>query len=166
MPALEGGDALEGDLEKLYEMHENGLRLIQLIHFRNNELGHAQTSPYSPGGLSEFGREVVREANRLGLVIDTAHANNETLMDVIALSRHPIIFSHGGVREYTDHDRVVTDDQIRAIAENGGVVGIWPNDFDRIGHLINRIQRCLDKYFRSSGPRGRLGQPAQLTPQS
>jgi membrane dipeptidase len=139
MPALEGGDALEGDIEKLYEMHKNGLRLIQLIHFRNNELGHTQTWPYSPGGLTEFGREVVREANRLGLVIDTAHANNETLMDVIALSRHPIIFSHGGVREYTDHDRAVTDDQIRAIAENGGVVGIWPH-----GRHLSTVAEMVD----------------------
>jgi len=139
MPALEGGDALEGDIQKLSEMHKNGLRLIQLIHFRNNELGHTQTWPYSPGGLTEFGHEVVREANRLGIVIDTAHANNETLMDVLALSRHPIIFSHGGVREYTDHDRAVTDDQIRAIASNGGVVGIWPH-----GRLISTVAEMVD----------------------
>ncbi|MCP5091534.1 MAG: hypothetical protein GY949_11485 [Gammaproteobacteria bacterium] len=139
MPALEGADALEGDIENLFEMHENGLRLIQLIHFRNNELGHTQTWPYSPGGLTEFGREVVREANRLRLVIDMAHANNETLMDVLALSRHPVIFSHGGVRKYTDHDRAVTDDQIRAIAKNGGVVGIWPH-----GRHISTVAEMVD----------------------
>ena len=139
MPALEGADALEGDIENLYKMHANGLRLIQLIHFRNNELGHTQTWPYSPGGLTEFGREVVREANRLGLVIDMAHANNETLMDTLELSWHPIIFSHGGVREYTDHDRAVTDDQIRAIAENGGVVGIWPH-----GRHIATVAEMVD----------------------
>lgn len=139
MPALEGGDALEGDIENLYEMHKDGLRLIQLIHFRNNELGHTQTWPYSPGGLTDFGHEVVREANRLGIVIDMAHANNETLTDVLVLSRHPIIFSHGGVREYTDHDRAVTDDQIRAIARNGGVVGIWPH-----GRHISTVAEMVD----------------------
>jgi len=57
MPALEGADALEGNIDNLFEMQENGLRLIQLVHFRNNELGHTQTWPYSPGGLTEFGRE-------------------------------------------------------------------------------------------------------------
>jgi len=139
MPALEGADALEGDIENLHEMHANGLRLIQLIHFRNNELGHTQTWPYSPGGLTEFGREVVGEANRLGLVIDMAHANEETLADALKLSIHPLIFSHGGVREYTDHDRAVTDDQIRAIAENGGVVGIWPH-----GRHISTVAEMVD----------------------
>jgi membrane dipeptidase len=139
MPALEGADALEGDIENLYKMHANGLRLIQLIHFRNNELGHTQTWPYSPGGLTEFGREVVREANRLGLIIDMAHANEETLADALELSKHPVIFSHGGVREYTDHDRALTDDQIRAIAENGGVVGIWPH-----GRHISTVAEMVD----------------------
>lgn len=139
MPALEGGDALEGNIENLREMHTNGLRLIQLIHFRNNELGHTQTWPYSPGRLTEFGHEVVREANRLGIVIDMAHANSETIMDVLAVSRHPVIFSHGGVREYSDHDRVVTDDQIRAIAKNGGIVGIWPHG----GH-ISTVAEMVD----------------------
>lgn len=127
MPALEGADALEGDINNLYEMHRNGLRLIQLVHFRNNELGHVQTWPYSPGGLTEFGREVVRESNRLKLVIDLAHANEQTIDEVLALSTHPVIFSHGGVREFTDHDRAVTDEQIRAIAEQGGIIGIWPH---------------------------------------
>ncbi len=127
MPALEGADALEGKIENLHEMHNMGLRLIQLIHFRNNELGHTQTYPYSPGGLTVFGREVVRESNRLGLIIDLAHANNETIMDVLELSEHPVIFSHGGVRAFTEHDRAVTDQEILAIASKGGVIGIWPH---------------------------------------
>ena len=139
MPALEGADALEGDIGKVQEMYDNGLRLIQLIHFRNNELGHTQTWPYSPGGLTEFGREVVREANRLGLIIDLADANEETIADVLALSRHPVIFSHGGVRKYTDHDRAVTDEQIRAIAASGGIIGIWPH-----GRHISTVAEMVD----------------------
>ena len=127
LPALEGSDALEGDINNLYEMHANGLRLVQLIHFRNNELGHTQTWPYSPGGLTDFGRLVVQEANRLGLVIDVAHANEQTISEVLQLSKHPVIFSHGGVREFTNHDRAVTDDQIRAISAKGGIIGIWPH---------------------------------------
>lgn len=146
LPALEGADALEGDIENLRRMVDNGLRLIQLVHFRNNELGHMQTWPYSPGGLTEFGKEVVREANRLGLIIDMAHCNHETMMDILELSQHPVLFSHGGVREFTEHDRAVNDDEIRAIAANGGVVGIWPHGrhlsdvaemVDYIEHVIN-----------------------------
>lgn len=139
MPALEGADALEGDIENLNKLHDGGLRLLQLVHFRNNEVGHNQTWPYSPGGLTAFGHEVVREANRLGIVIDMAHANDETLMDVLELSQHPLIFSHGGVREYTDHDRAVTDDQIRAIADKEGVVGIWPH-----GRLLESVEEMVD----------------------
>ena len=139
MPALEGGDALEGDIDNLSAMHAAGLRLIQLVHFRNNEIGHMQTWPYSPGGLTGFGREVVREANRLGLVIDLAHSNHETIMDVLEVSRHPVIFSHGGVRRYTDHDRAVNDEEIRAIAAKGGVVGIWPH-----GRHIASVAEMVD----------------------
>lgn len=139
MPALEGADALEGRIENLHEMHGLGLRLLQLVHFRANELGHIQTYPYSPGGLTEFGEEVVREANHLGIVIDMAHANNETIMDVLELSKHPVIFSHGGVREFTDHDRAVTDQEIRAIAEHGGVIGIWPH-----GRHIETVSIVVD----------------------
>ena len=139
MPALEGADALEGKIENLYEMHRMGLRLIQLIHFRNNELGHMQTWPYSPGGLTDFGREVVREANRLGIIIDMAHANNETMMDVLEISEHPVIFSHGGVRKFTEHDRAVTDQEIRAIADKGGIIGIWPH-----GRHIATVELMVD----------------------
>lgn len=127
IPALEGADALEGSIENFRAMVDAGLRLIQVVHFRANELGHIQTYPYSPGGLTEFGRDVVREANRLGVVIDLAHANTETIMDVLAMSQDPVIFSHGGLKALYEQDRALSDDEIRAIAEAGGVVGIWPN---------------------------------------
>ena len=97
------------------------------MHFRANELGHIQTYPYSPGGLTPFGKDAVREANHLGIVIDLAHANTETIMDTLALSRAPVLFSHGGVTALDQCDRCVTDEEIRAIAQKGGVVGIWPD---------------------------------------
>ncbi len=145
LPALEGADALEGDIDNLHSMHANGLRLIQLVHFRNNELGHHQTWPYSPGGLTEFGRDVVREANRLGLVIDVAHANHETIRDVLELSTDPVIFSHGGVREFTDHDRAVDDEQIRAIAAKGGAIGIWPHGrhIEDVAEMVDYIEHVI-----------------------
>lgn len=145
MPALEGADGLEGNIENLHKMHELGLRLIQLVHFRANELGHIQTYPYSPGGLTAFGREVVREANRLGLVIDVAHANTETIMDVLELSSDPIIFSHGGLKEILEKDRALTDDEVRAIADSGGIVGIWPNgsSIPDIGVMVDHIERII-----------------------
>lgn len=127
IPALEGADGLEGQMGRLYELHEKGLGLIQLVHFRANALGHIQTWPYTPGGLTAFGREVVREANRLGIIIDLAHANSRTIRDTLRTSRHPVLFSHTGVKALHEGDRYLGDDDIRAIAARDGVIGIWPN---------------------------------------
>lgn len=146
IPALEGADALEGQIENLHRMHEMGLRLIQLVHFRANELGHIQTYPYSPGGLTEFGKEVVREANRLGIVIDLAHANNETIMDTLEMSEDPVIFSHGGLQAILEQDRALTDDEVLAIAAKGGVVGIWPNgaSVPDVATMVDHIEHVIE----------------------
>ncbi len=127
IPALEGADGLDGDIEHLYELHRKGVGLVQIVHFRANALGHIQTWPYTPGGLTPFGKEVVRESNRLGIVIDLAHANSETIANTLELSRHPVIFSHTGVAALHDGDRYLGDTDIRAIAAKGGVIGIWPS---------------------------------------
>ena len=127
LAALEGADGLEGEIEHLRELHRRGVSLVQLVHFRANEIGHIQTWPYSPGGLTDFGREVVEEANRLGMVIDLAHANPETIRDVLAVSSRPVLFSHTGARSLKKLDRHLGDDEIRAIAGKGGLIGIWPN---------------------------------------
>jgi membrane dipeptidase len=127
LAALEGGDGLEGRVENLRDLYRRGLRLLQLVHFRANELGHIQTYPYSPGGLTPFGREAVHEANRLGIIIDLAHANTETIMDALKESSQPVLFSHTGAKALHDGDRYLSDDEIIAIASKGGVIGIWPN---------------------------------------
>jgi membrane dipeptidase len=137
--ALEGADGLEGDLEHLRELHRKGVSLVQLVHFRANDIGHIQTWPYTPGGLTDFGREVVAEANRLKIVIDLAHANPETIRDVLAVSSHPVLFSHTGALALDERDRHLGDEEIRAIAEKGGVVGIWPN-----GDALPQLSDMLD----------------------
>jgi membrane dipeptidase len=126
LAALEGADGLEGSLDNLREIHRRGVRLVQLMHFLDNEIGGNQTPPHEDRGLTAFGREVVREANRLGIVIDLAHANNRTIMDTLQTSSQPLVFSHTGVKVLHEGDRYVTDDEIRAIAAKSGVVGIWP----------------------------------------
>jgi membrane dipeptidase len=127
LAALEGGDGLEGQVENLRDLYRRGLRLLQLVHFRANELGHVQTYPYSPGGLTAFGRSAVHEANRLGIIIDLAHANTETIMDALKESSQPVLFSHTAVKALHDGDRNLKDDEIVAVASKGGVIGIWPN---------------------------------------
>jgi membrane dipeptidase len=126
LPALEGADGLEGSIENLRELHRRGVRLVQLVHFLDNDLGHNQTPPYTQDGLTPFGRQVVQEANRLGILVDLAHANTRTILDAIEVSSQPILFSHTGVRSLQEGDRYLTDAEIRAIGAAGGVIGIWP----------------------------------------
>ncbi len=147
LPALEGGDGLEGSVDNLRELHRMGLGLLQLVHFRANELGHIQTYPYSPGGLTEAGREIVREANRLGIVIDLAHANTETIMDALEVSQHPVVFSHGGLKAFKpERDRALTDEELRAFAAHRGVVGIWPNgsDAETVSQMVDYIEHVIE----------------------
>ena len=141
IPALEGADGLQGDIEKLRELHRLGVGLVQLVHFRANELGHIQTWPYTPGGLTPFGEQVVREANELGIIVDLAHANAETIADALAVSEDPMLFSHTGARVFDDGDRALADAEITAIAAKGGVIGIWPNgsSVPRLTDMVRHI---------------------------
>ncbi|HSW29433.1 MAG TPA: membrane dipeptidase [Longimicrobiales bacterium] len=127
MAALEGVDGLEGSLDNLREVQRRGVRLVQLIHFLNNDVGHKQTEPFIDEGLTDFGREFIRESNRLGLIVDLAHANTPTIMDALEVSTQPMIFSHTGVKARHGGARDVTDEEIRAIAAKGGLIGIWPS---------------------------------------
>ncbi len=140
LPALEGADGLEGSLDNLRELHRRGLRLIQLMHFLDNDIGSNQTPPHEDRGLTDFGRSVVREANRLGIIIDLAHANTRTIMDALEVSTQPMLFSHTGAKALHEADRYLTDDEIRAIAARGGVIGIWPAEvFGTIDGMVRHI---------------------------
>jgi membrane dipeptidase len=140
MAALEGADGLEGKIENLKQLYKQGLRLVQLVHFRSNNLGSVQTKPYSEGGLLPFGAEVVQECNRMGIVIDLAHANNRTIVDTVKLSKAPVVFSHTGAKALQEGDRNVTDEEIRAIAAKGGLIGIWPSSsFPEMADMVKHI---------------------------
>ena len=140
LPALEGADGLEGKIENLRELERRGLRLLQLLHFVDNDLGSNQIPPHDGRGLTEFGREVVREANRLGIIVDLAHANTPTIMDALAVSTQPIVVSHTGAKALYSGDRYLTDEEIRAIAAKGGVIGIWPAaGFKTIAEMVRHI---------------------------
>jgi len=140
MAALEGADGLEGKVENLRQLYAKGLRLCQLVHFRANDLGFVQTRPYKAGGLLPFGETVVRECNRLGIIIDLSHANTQTIMDAVRISRDPVIFSHTGAKALQEGDRNITDEEIRAISSKGGLIGIWPSSsFPTIADMVRHI---------------------------
>lgn len=123
---MENGTPLEGDLANLTYFHERGIRYITLTHSRDNHLGDSSfDDAHTHGGLSEFGRQVVPEMNRLGIMIDVSHVSDETFWDVLELSQTPVIASHSSCRHFTPGwERNMSDDMIVALAAAGGVIQI------------------------------------------
>ena len=124
----EGGDFLEGDLRRLVEARAAGVTVLTLVHYRANEIGDVQTGEPVHGGLSRFGRAVVAECNRLGIVVDCAHASFAATMAVLEISSAPVIISHGQLGHAgTAHPRLLSDAHVAAVAAAGGLIGAWPS---------------------------------------
>ena len=122
--AIEGGEAVGPDISGLRILYRLGVRSLGLVWNQRNLLADGVGERRTHGGLTSFGVEVVEEANRLGMLVDVSHLSDEGFWDVIAVSTHPIIASHSNARAVCDHPRNLTDDQIRALAKNGGVMGL------------------------------------------
>jgi membrane dipeptidase len=122
--AIEGGHAIEDSLDILNEFHARGVSSMTLTH--NLSHGWADSSGDDPkwNGLNELGRRVIQEMNRIGMVIDVSHVSDKTFFDVIEISEAPVIFSHSGCRAVNEHRRNVSDEMLRSLAGNGGVIGI------------------------------------------
>jgi len=123
---MENGFPLGTDLNRISEFYERGVRYITLSHSRNNEICDASTDANGPehNGLSGFGEKVVHEMNRLGMMIDVSHISDEAFYDVMKLSKAPVIASHSSVRAIARHPRNLTDDMLKALARNDGVIQI------------------------------------------
>ncbi|MFQ5859338.1 MAG: dipeptidase, partial [Anaerolineae bacterium] len=123
--SMEGAEPLEEDLAVLRSAYRLGLRNIGLVWSGRNALGSAVFGDgIDDSGLSEFGREVVRECNRLGIMVDMSHLNEAGFWDVIDITEKPVVASHSNARKLYDHPRNLWDEQIQAIAEAGGLVGV------------------------------------------
>ncbi|MDR3268076.1 MAG: membrane dipeptidase [Tannerella sp.] len=122
---IENGYAIGKDLSNIARYQKSGVNYITLCHSKNNDLCDSSSDTLAEwNGLSRFGREAVRLMNRVGVLVDLSHVSEKTFYDVLALTRLPVIASHSSARALCDHDRNLTDDQLRAIARNGGVVQI------------------------------------------
>ncbi|HEY2142765.1 MAG TPA: membrane dipeptidase [Candidatus Udaeobacter sp.] len=124
---MEGVEPLGTDLNQLRVFYELGVRSIGLTHARSNAAGHGgafAASGSSPEGLTSFGRDVVRECERLDLIIDLAHINPAGFDEIFSITTKPLIVSHTNVRRYYDIERNISDAQIRMIGERRGVVGV------------------------------------------
>jgi membrane dipeptidase len=120
---VEGGEPLEGKIESLRTIYRLGVRSLTLTHFPRNELGDGSGAD-SGSHLTEFGRQVVEEMNRLGMLVDISHLNETGFWDVIELSKAPLLATHSNCKALCSHHRNLNDDQIKALAENSGVINL------------------------------------------
>lgn len=121
---IESGHAIADDLAVLRMYHRLGVRSMTLTHFRNTNWADSSTDTPQHNGLSEFGRAVVREMNRLGMIVDISHVSDKTFYDTLGVATKPAIASHSSCRALADVPRNMTDAMIRALAKQGGVIGI------------------------------------------
>ena len=121
---LEGGHQIADDLAVLRVYHRLGIRSMTLTHFRNNHWADASTDRPQHNGLTDFGRQVVREMNRLGMIVDVSHVSDKTFYDTLETTTKPVIASHSSCRALSDVPRNMSDEMIRALARNGGVISI------------------------------------------
>ncbi|MBI4543953.1 MAG: membrane dipeptidase, partial [Gemmatimonadetes bacterium] len=172
---VEGGHAIQSSLSALRMFHELGVRYMTLTHWQTTDWADAATDTPEHNGLTEFGEEVVREMNRLGMFVDLSHVSAETMQDALRVSQAPVIFSHSSARAIMGHPRNVPDDVLRLLPQNGGVVmvnfcwcfippeaGVWSAQRDSAGEALRRelddareIQRRLAAWVEAHPrPRG------------
>jgi membrane dipeptidase len=143
----EGGDWLDGKIERLDEAYQRWqLRQLQLTHYRPNELGDIQTEPAVRNGLTNFGVEVIRRCNQLGIVVDVAHGTFDLVKRAVATTSKPLVLSHTALsdRPYP-WTRLITSDHARAIASVRGVIGVWPvTQVANVAAYAESISRMVD----------------------
>lgn len=133
---VEGGHMIEDNLAVLRDFYRLGVRYMTLTHSFHTSFadssGTTSVPPPEHGGLTSFGEEIVLEMNRLGMMVDVSHVSDETFHDVVRVSRSPVIASHSSCRDIADHPRNMTDEMLKALAQNGGVVMInfYPSYID------------------------------------
>ena len=157
---LEGPFDLDGDLNVLRALYRLGLRSAQLTaHNFTNEFADSCCDIPKWGGLNERGRAVIREMNRLGMVINVAHGSTETILQAVEASEDPVLYTHGGFRSIIDIERLISDEAAKAVAAKGGVIALqFGNSFNNPeyfkwkfdGPLVADISTKLDRFRRMS----------------
>jgi len=135
---IEGGHAIQNNLSALRMFHRLGVRYMTLTHSNTNDWADSSTDAPRWHGLNELGKSVVREMNRIGMIVDLSHVSDETFYAALQVTSKPVILSHSSCRALDNHPRNATDDMLRALARNGGVVG------------INFYSEFVDQHFRDT----------------
>ncbi len=154
--SIEGAHFLNGHLERVEEVYKRGLRHLQLLHDKGDKvepLGDIYTEPPSLGGLTAFGAAVVKECNRLGIVVNLAHASHETVLGALKVSTQPVIVSHTSFDTRPGKNprmarmmapRLISKDHARVVADAGGVIGVWTKLSDSMGEFVGGIKALAD----------------------
>ena len=121
---IEGGHTIEDSLRTLRSFYELGVRYMTLTHFLNNNWADSSTDKPAHNGLTDFGRDIVREMNRLGILVDISHVSDKTALDTLEVTQAPVLASHSSCQALTNIPRNMSDDLLRALAKNGGVIQI------------------------------------------
>ena len=153
---VEGSHFIEGRLDRVEEAYKRGLRHLQLLHERDDmvsPLGDTNTTPAHLGGLTAFGAEVVKECNRLGIVVDLAHASHQTVLGALKVARQPVIVSHTSLDSRTGGNprmaemmkpRLISKEHAKVVADAGGVIGVWTKLADSLKEFVESIQAMVD----------------------
>jgi membrane dipeptidase len=158
---MEGGYSIDDSLGLLREFHDAGARYMTLTHSTTTTWADSATDAPKWGGLNPFGEEVVREMNRLGMMVDLSHVSEETMLDAMRVSEAPVIFSHSSARAVTAHPRNVPDSVLRLMAEDGGVVMVTfvPGFINETVRAWSAARSAEDARLKSLNP----GDPAAVT---
>lgn len=150
---VEGGHAIEDSITNLRKLRELGAAYMTLTHSDTLAWADSATDAGKSGGLSPFGEEVVREMNKLGMLVDLSHVSDETMKDAIRISKAPVIYSHSSARAIADHPRNVPDDVLKLVRENGGVVMVnffsgfvVPEGAQRMAQMFDVMRELRRKY--------------------
>ncbi len=140
--SIEGAHALDGKLENLNVLYRAGYRMMSPSHFFDNDIGGSAAGVHKTG-LTEKGREWVRQMEARHMIVDLAHASPQTIADVLAIASRPLVVSHTGVKGTCDNNRNLSDDQIRAVAAKGGLIGIGYWDTATCGTDARAIVKAM-----------------------
>ena len=153
---VEGAMFIEGHLDRVEEAYRHGLRHLQLLHERDDmvsPLGDTNTTPAHLGGLTAFGAEVIKECNRLGIVVDLAHASHETVLAALKVATQPVIVSHTSLDSRTGGNpgivemmkpRLISKEHAKVVADAGGVIGVWTHLADSLKEFVESIRAMVD----------------------
>ncbi len=157
MLGMEGGHSIGSSLAVLRQMYALGARYMTITHSENTPWADSSTDAPEHGGLTDFGKDVIREMNRIGMLVDLSHVSEQTMMDALDVARSPVIFSHSGARAINGHARNVPDSVLMRLPENGGIVMVVALP----GFLNNELREW---YSQREAEEARLGSLFQGQP--